>query len=456
MAKRTTKFVCGECGYESAKWMGRCPSCEAWNTLVEEKIEQQTFTHKGAAKTVNFDVKQVKKLSEIVSEDTRRIVSGIEEFDRVLGGGIVKDSVVLASGEPGIGKSTLFLQIAELLSSKIEVLYISAEESAMQVKLRAERLGGAMNVSFLAQTQLDEITAAIEALNPKLVIIDSIQTIYDTQMSSAPGSVSQVRECASVLSGIAKKKGVALFMIGHVTKDGGIAGPRVLEHLVDTVLYFEGERNSTFRLLRSVKNRFGSTNEIGVFEMSDSGMREVRNPSQMLLMNRSENAAGACIFCAVEGTRSLLLQVEALVSETSFGMPRRSSTGVDFNRATLVTAVLEKKVGLKLYNQDIYVNISGGIKLMEPAVDLAIAASIVSSFRNKPIPKGTAFFGEIGLTGDIRHISQAEKRVREAVRMGITKVILPLADANTIKESRAKIVGVKNISDALMEMFKEN
>ncbi len=454
MAKRTTKYVCSECGYESAKWMGRCSSCGEWNTLVEEKIEN-TLPAQRKVPSVSFDPGRVKKLSEITAEHSARMISGIEEFDRVLGGGIVKGSVVLASGEPGIGKSTLFLQIAERLSLKMGVLYISAEESSEQVKLRAERLGGALNVNFLAETQLSEITAAIDAIKPKLVIIDSIQTIYDTEMSSAPGSVSQVRECASALSGIAKRTGVAMFIIGHVTKDGGIAGPRVLEHLVDTVLYFEGERNSTFRLLRAVKNRFGSTNEIGVFEMGDSGMREVKNPSEILLANRSDNASGACVFCAVEGTRPLLLEVEALVSETAFGTPRRSSTGVDFNRTTLVTAVLEKKVGLKLYNQDIFVNISGGIKLVEPAVDLAIAASIVSSFRNKPIPKGSAFFGEIGLTGDIRHISQAEKRVREAIRMGITKVILPISDAKTIKAENAHIVGVKNISDALMEMFRD-
>ena len=454
MAKPTTKFVCSACGYECAKWMGKCPSCGEWNTLVEEKIEQATSAGRKRA-SAPFDISRVKKLAQISAENSSRIVTGIEDFDRVLGGGIVKGSVVLASGEPGIGKSTLFLQAAERLSKRVSVLYISAEESAEQVKLRAKRLGGDMDVDFLCETQLGVITSAIEAVKPSLVIMDSIQTIYDTQMSSAPGSVSQVRECASVLSSIAKSSGIAVFMIGHVTKDGGIAGPRVLEHLVDTVLYFEGERNSTFRLLRAVKNRFGSTNEIGVFEMGDSGMREVKNPSEILLIGRSPNASGACIFCAVEGTRPLLLEVEALVSETSFGVPRRLATGLDFNRMSLVTAVLEKKVGLRLYNQDIYVNVSGGIKLIEPAMDLAIAASIVSSFRNKPIPPATAFFGEIGLTGDIRHISQAEKRVKEAQRMGISKIILPIADAKTVKSDTTQIVGVKNISDAIMEMFKD-
>ena len=456
MAKPTTKYVCSECGYECAKWMGKCPSCGEWNTLSEEKIEPATPARRVIGSSASsFDISRVRRLSQIHAQDEPRIVSGIGEFDRVLGGGIVKGSVVLASGEPGIGKSTLFLQIADRLSANTQVLYISGEESAQQVRLRAQRLGGALDVNFLAETQLPEIMAAIEKLRPQLVVIDSIQTIYDTQMSSAPGSVSQVRECASRLSQIAKSCGVAMFMIGHVTKDGGIAGPRVLEHLVDTVLYFEGERNSAFRLLRAVKNRFGSTNEIGVFEMGDTGMREVKNPSELLMENRSENASGACVFCAVEGTRPLLLEVEALVSPTSFGMPRRSATGLDFNRMNLVTAVLEKKVGLRLADQDIYANISGGIRLMEPAADLAIAASIVSSFRSKPIPKGTAFFGEIGLTGDIRHISQAEKRVREAARMGIEKIVMPYSDAKTIRVDDVRVIGVKNISDGLAAMFKQ-
>lgn len=455
MAKPTTKYVCSECGYECAKWMGKCPSCGEWNTLSEEKIEPAAPARRAIGSSASsFDISRVRRLSQIHAQDEPRIVSGIGEFDRVLGGGIVKGSVVLASGEPGIGKSTLFLQIADRLSANTQVLYISGEESAQQVRLRAQRLGGALDVNFLAETQLSEIMAAIEKLRPQLVVIDSIQTIYDTQMSSAPGSVSQVRECASRLSQIAKSLSVAMFMIGHVTKDGGIAGPRVLEHLVDTVLYFEGERNSAFRLLRAVKNRFGSTNEIGVFEMGDTGMREVKNPSELLMENRSENASGACVFCAVEGTRPLLLEVEALVSPTSFGMPRRSATGLDFNRMNLVTAVLEKKVGLRLADQDIYANISGGIRLMEPAADLAIAASIVSSFRSKPIPKGTAFFGEIGLTGDIRHISQAEKRVREAARMGIEKIVMPYSDAKTIRVDDVRVIGVKNISDALAAMFR--
>lgn len=456
MAKPTTKYVCSECGYECAKWMGKCPSCGEWNTLSEEKIEPAAPVRRVIGSSASsFDISRVRRLSQIHAQDEPRIVSGIGEFDRVLGGGIVKGSVVLASGEPGIGKSTLFLQIADRLSANTQVLYISGEESAQQVRLRAQRLGGALDVNFLAETQLPEIMAAIEKLRPQLVVIDSIQTIYDTQMSSAPGSVSQVRECASRLSQIAKSLSVAMFMIGHVTKDGGIAGPRVLEHLVDTVLYFEGERNSAFRLLRAVKNRFGSTNEIGVFEMGDTGMREVKNPSELLMENRSENASGACVFCAVEGTRPLLLEVEALVSPTSFGMPRRSATGLDFNRMNLVTAVLEKKVGLRLADQDIYANISGGIRLMEPAADLAIAASIVSSFRSKPIPKGTAFFGEIGLTGDIRHISQAEKRVREAARMGIEKIVMPYSDAKTIRVDDVRVIGVKNISDGLAAMFKQ-
>ena len=453
MSKPTTKFVCSSCGYECVKWMGKCPSCGEWNTLTEEAVVLERSSLKTSG--VRFDKSRVKKLAEVTTERSGRIKTRIGEFDRVLGGGIVPGGVILASGEPGIGKSTLFLQAAAKLSSEINVLYVSAEESAQQVKMRAERLGGALEVSFLAETDLAQIIAAVESLSPQLVIIDSVQTIYDSSLTSAAGSVSQVRQCASELSKTAKSRAISMFMIGHVTKDGNIAGPRVLEHLVDTVLYFEGERSSTFRLLRAVKNRFGSTNEIGVFEMTDEGMREVKNPSEVLLSERSANASGACVFCGVEGTRPLLLEVEALVCDTAFGNPRRLASGADFNRMSLVTAVLEKKVGLKLYNQDIYVNVSGGIRLVEPAADLAIAASIVSSFRNKVIDIKTAFFGEIGLTGDIRHISQAEKRINEAKRMGIRRIILPATDAAALKVEGVEIVGVKNISDALFEMFKK-
>ena len=368
MAKSKTYFVCSECGYESAKWMGKCPNCGNWNTLLEQLEEAEAKSvRRTSFSAVKADHIKAVPLNSIVSLHSSRVKTDIEELNRVLGGGIVKGSVVLAGGEPGIGKSTLFLQAADSLTRAGKVLYVSGEESAEQVKLRADRLKVSGDLMFLAETQLDVIISALQNERPEFLIVDSIQTIYDPLLTSAPGSVSQVRECASALARMAKLSGMAVFIIGHVTKEGSIAGPRVLEHLVDTVLYFEGERHSSFRILRAVKNRFGSTNEIGVFEMGDAGMREVKNPSSVLMGERDKNAAGAAMFCAIEGTRPVMLEIEALVAQTAYGMPRRMATGVDFNRVSLIVAVLEKKIGLKLYNQDIFVNAAGGMKLVEPA-----------------------------------------------------------------------------------------
>ena len=447
-----TRYVCNECGYESAKWMGRCPDCGNWNTMEESTPVLSQSAGKKNTPAVKFDSGRITLMREIPLLSDKRTMTDMEELNRVLGGGIVKGSAVLAGGEPGIGKSTLFLQMADSIAKVGKVLYVSAEESGEQVRMRAERLKVESPVLFLAETELKQVLAAVEAAKPEFLVVDSIQTIYSEELSSAPGSVSQVKECASKLVRLAKEAGISVFIIGHVTKEGALAGPRVLEHIVDTVLYFEGERNSSLRILRAVKNRFGSTNEIGVFEMSDEGMREVPNPSEAMLSDRQKDVAGACIFSAVEGTRPLLLEVEALVSDTAFGTPRRMATGVDYNRVSLVTAVLEKKIGLKLYNQDIYVNVGGGIRLFEPAADMAVAASIVSSFRNKPIRKGTVIFGEIGLTGELRHVAMAGERVREAERLGMERIILPRACIRNIRTD-IELIGARSISDALAAMF---
>ena len=454
MAKQRSFYQCTQCGYECAKWMGKCPNCGSWNTLEEHLPAEAAPAHRsamGASASKAAPGKSV-QLREIAGTHAPRKKTGIGELDRVLGGGIVAGSVVLAGGEPGIGKSTLFLQMADRLAQGASVLYISGEESGEQVAMRAERLELNSPVNFLAETNLSVILATIEQEKPDFLIIDSIQTIYHEEITSAAGSVSQVRECAAALARMAKSTGTALFIIGHVTKDGNIAGPRVLEHLVDTVLYFEGERASSFRILRAVKNRFGSTNEIGVFDMGDLGMREVPNPSAILLGSREKAMPGACIYCALEGTRPVMLEVEALVSETSFGTPRRMATGVDYNRMSLIIAVLEKKIGLKLYNQDVFVNVGGGMKVAEPALDLALAAAIVSSFRNRPIRPGTVLFGEIGLTGEIRHISQAEKRLSEAARMGMDRAILPSSNAKGL-QTDLELAPVRTLSDALVQLF---
>lgn len=452
MPRERSLFVCRECGYESAKWMGQCPSCKQWNTL--EEVETPKISRSRSGKTVvrKIDEGRILPLKEIRNSSTYRIDTKIEELNRVLGGGIVPGSVVLAGGEPGIGKSTLFLQMADNIAKEEDVLYISGEESAEQVAMRFERLGLTSDLRFMAENQLEDILSAAETVRPKVMIVDSIQTIFDSDIESAAGSVSQVRECAARLARYAKSSEVAVIIIGHVTKEGNIAGPRILEHLVDTVLYFEGENQSAFRILRAVKNRFGSTNEIGVFDMKGTGMEEVTNPSQILLSTRQKDMPGSCIYCAVEGTRPVLLEVEALVSESSFGTPRRMTSGVDYNRVNLIVAVLEKRIGLKLYNQDIYVNIGGGMRIWDSALDLAIAASIVSSFRNKPLRQGIVLAGEIGLTGEVRHVSQIEKRIAEAARMGMEAIILPKSNYSAgIKDIEQ--IPIKTLHDALGNIF---
>ncbi len=453
MAKGKTLYRCSVCGYETVKWLGKCPSCGDWNTM-QEIAREISQPYAGKIKpAVQVDLSKIVELKDIRETISARIKTGISELDRVLGGGIVPGSVVLVGGEPGIGKSTLFLQMADKLAQRREVLYVSGEESAEQVGMRFSRLHLNSSLQFMAETQVEVILAAAEQKRPEILIVDSIQTVYYTDVSSASGSISQVRECAAALVRFAKSSNTAVFIIGHVTKDGNIAGPRVLEHLVDTVLYFEGEAQSAFRILRAAKNRFGSTNEIGVFDMDSNGMQEVKNPSAIMLSGRQKGIPGSCIYCALEGTRPVLIEVEALVSETSFGTPRRMTTGADYNRVSLIIAVLEKKVGLKMYNQDIFVNVGGGMRIWDTSLDLPIAASIVSSFRNRAIRSGTVLFGEIGLTGEIRHISQAEKRIAEAERMGMQRVILPSSNMVTVKKN-IQLIGAKSLYDALNAIFE--
>jgi DNA repair protein RadA/Sms len=420
LAKQKTKFVCSECGYETGKWLGKCPACLQWNTFVEE-IE----VAKHQAVSTGLVPKAI-PLTEVSKDTEERIKTGMSELDRVLGGGIVNGSLVLVGGDPGIGKSTLLLQVCGSLSPKQKVLYISGEESIKQIKIRADRLSvNHQNILMVSETNFENVRRLIEENKPQSVILDSIQTVYSTQLTSAPGSVSQVREVTGHLMRIAKGLGIAVFIVGHVTKEGAIAGPRVLEHMVDTVLYFEGERHQNYRILRAVKNRFGSTNELGLFEMRQEGLIEVGNPSGLLLDGRAKEQSGSVVVASLEGTRPMLLEIQALVTPTSFQMPRRMATGIDYNRLTMLMAVLEKKVGMQLYNMDAYVNVVGGIRLDEPACDMGIIASIASSFRNKPIASEIVVMGEVGLTGEVRPVSQVDKRIMEAQRMGFKKCIVP-------------------------------
>lgn len=452
MAKTKSKFICQSCGYESPKWMGKCPGCGAWNTMSEEVIKQSvrhrvTFQH-----TESSVVKKPTSINSIETVIEPRIQTSLTEFNRVLGSGIVKGSLVLIGGDPGIGKSTLLLQVSsQLANQNHDVLYISGEESVKQTKIRADRLGiHADKLYVLAETDLEYISEAISEMNPSFVIIDSIQTIYRSDISSAPGSVSQVRECTAELMRIAKTKGIAIFIVGHVTKEGAIAGPRILEHMVDTVLYFEGERHHTYRILRAVKNRFGSTNEMGIFEMKENGLEEVLNPSEIFLEQRSEGASGSTVVASMEGTRPVLVEIQALIAPTSFGNPRRMATGVDHNRVSLLMAVLEKRVGLLLQNQDAYVKVAGGVKLDEPAIDLAVAVSIASSFKDQPTQATDVFIGEVGLTGEVRRVSRIEQRVQEAAKLGFKRVILPKANVGGWQAPKGvEIVGVDNVFDAL-------
>jgi len=451
LAKRKVKFVCQECGYESAKWMGKCPGCHHWNTMTEE-IEalssRGTHTISGGVQTVS----KPQKLTAIEIQKEPRITTKMRELNRVLGGGIVPGSLVLIGGDPGIGKSTLLLQVSDQLAEKqLPVLYISGEESARQTKLRADRLEIQSDLLYvLAETNLYDIQKQIETVKPSFVVIDSIQTIYREEVTSAPGSVSQVRECTTELMKIAKSQGIAIFIVGHVTKEGAIAGPRLLEHMVDSVLYFEGERHHTYRIVRSVKNRFGSTHEMGIFEMKEEGLREVKNPSEMFLEERSEGAAGSTVVASMEGTRPMLVEIQALISPSSFGNPRRMATGVDHNRVSLLMAVLEKRVGMMLQNQDAYIKVAGGVKLDEPAIDLAVAVSIASSFRDQPTKPDDIFIGEVGLTGEIRRVSRIEQRVQEAAKLGFKRAICPENNLGgwTPPES-IEVIGVNTVQEAL-------
>ncbi len=446
MAKVNTVFFCNECGYESAKWLGKCPACNAWNTFVEEKITKQ-----GSNKGVVTKFPDPVSLKSIEQISISRISSGFDELDRVLGGGFVNGSLTLLGGEPGIGKSTLILQICDKFKTDGKVLYVSGEESAEQIKIRADRLGiNKDNIMFLGETDINNIENAIEKMEPKLVIIDSIQTMYSDEITSAPGSVSQVREITARVMKMCKMKGITTVIIGHVTKDGTIAGPRVLEHMVDAVLYIEGERYFSYRIVRGVKNRFGSTNEIGMFEMRNEGMVEITNPSSVLLTEREDNPPGSVIVASLEGTRPILIELQALTSTTVFGMPRRTANGLDYNRVTLLIAVLEKIGGVNLGNQDVYMNIVGGIKINEPALDLGIILSAASSFKNISISKDVAVIGEVGLTGEIRSVNMIEKRLKEIEKMGLKTCIIPETNKKLLKEKfKLDIIGCKDIIDAM-------
>jgi len=449
MAKIKSVFFCQQCGYESAKWMGQCPGCKEWNTFTEEPVQVSAQKGGGKGGLHSHDAKPV-SISEISDENEKRIGTGIDELNRVLGGGIVPGSLILVGGDPGIGKSTLLLQVCRnLADNNQDVLYISGEESLNQIKLRAERIGQFGNrMKLLCETDLKTIEDCISREKPACVVIDSIQTMSNDDISSSPGSVSQVRESTNVLLKIAKSMNVTIFIVGHVTKEGTVAGPRVLEHMVDTVLYFEGDRHASYRVLRGVKNRFGSTNEIGVFEMREEGLVQVENASAFMLEGRPENAAGSVVVCSMEGTRPILLEIQALVSRTAFGMPRRQATGTDYNRVNLLMAVLERRVGLKLSDCDAYVNLTGGIKISEPAIDLGMVMAIISGFRNEPIDDHTVVFGEVGLSGEVRSVSQAEARVREAARLGFSTVIIPRVNAEKMGEIPGiKIVGVSSLED---------
>lgn len=449
MAKaKKSIFFCQNCGHEESKWLGQCPVCRQWNTFVEEKVTAA----KTGGQTKSLKEAEVVALSSVQTDREERVCTGIGELDRVLGGGIVPGSLVLVGGDPGIGKSTLLLQVCQRLTErKQKLLYISGEESLKQIKLRADRMGTFTDdLLLLCETNIETIRSVIEKERPSLVVIDSIQTMYSEEVSSAPGSVSQVREATNIFMQIAKGMGISIFIVGHVTKEGTVAGPRVLEHMVDTVLYFEGDRHASYRILRGVKNRFGSTNEIGVFEMRQDGLREVENPSEFMLNGRPENASGSVVACSMEGTRPILLEIQALVCRSNFGMPRRTAAGTDYNRVNLLMAVLEKRLGLPLSNYDAYVNIAGGIRINEPAVDLGIVLALVSSYKNRPVSEDVIVFGEVGLSGEVRAVNMPEQRVSEAKKLGFQTCILPAVSVDAVKNIQGiKLLGVKSINEAI-------
>ena len=455
MAKNKTIFVCNECGYESAKWLGKCPACNSWNTFFEQKVVE---TKNSNNKIGNEKINTPQKLNSYVASEKTRTSTGFGELDRVLGGGLVKGSLILLGGEPGIGKSTLILQICDKVKGEGNVLYVSGEESAEQIKLRADRLGiNNEDILFLGETNIDIVTQTILNINPKLVIIDSIQTMYSEEITAAAGSVSQVREITSQIMRVCKSRDITTIIIGHVTKDGTIAGPRVLEHMVDTVLYLEGERYFSYRILRGVKNRFGSTNEIGMFEMKEEGMTEILNPSDVLISERDDNPAGSCIVSCIEGTRPILVELQALTAQTVFGYPKRTANGIDFNRLALLVAVMEKKAGLNLGNQDVYLNVVGGLKINEPSIDLGIILVTASIFKNISIPKDVVIMGEVGLTGEVRRINFIEKRLREAEKLGFKTCVIPESNKKVLKDKfKLDIIGVKDVKEAMEKLGLKN
>ena len=453
--KNTTIFFCQNCGHESSKWMGQCPGCKEWNTFVEEVVSTTSLKNTGKGPT-SMGKAMVTSLADVAIQEEDKLQTGIHELDRVLGGGIVQGSLTLVGGDPGIGKSTLLLQTCRMLAEAgHKVLYISGEESQVQIKMRADRIGSfKQNMLLLCETNLDVIAEVIRREMPKVVVIDSIQTMYNENVSAAPGSVSQVRESTATLLQLAKGLNVSVFIVGHVTKEGTVAGPRVLEHMVDTVLYFEGDRHASYRILRGVKNRFGSTNEIGVFEMREEGLVQVQNPSEYMLEGRPRNASGSVVACSLEGTRPLLLEIQALVCHSNFGIPRRQTTGTDFNRVNLLMAVLEKRLGVQLSGCDAYVNLTGGMKIAEPAIDLAIVLAILSSFKNVALSPKLIAFGEVGLSGEVRSVSMAMQRVAEAAKLGFDTCILPKVCLKNVKDIEGiRLIGVDNIQDVMEHLF---
>jgi len=451
MSKPVTKYICQNCGYSSLRWLGKCPECDSWNSFVEEIV--YTDKRKLTSKThdiIDSKLTNLSKVSDIDITEDKRIISTIQELDRVLGGGIVPGSVVLVGGDPGIGKSTLMMQLSDKIKNNT-ILYVSGEESPKQIKLRCERLGFAHDEFYiLSETSLEIIAAIVDKLKPEIVIIDSIQTIYRNELESSPGSVSQLRESTAAIIQIAKAKNISFFLIGHITKEGVIAGPKVLEHMVDTVLQFEGERTHSYRVLRAIKNRFGSTNEIGIFEMTGAGLIEVLNPSEVFLSQRSKGISGSTVSASMEGTRPILIEVQALVSSSGYSVPQRTSTGFDYKRLAILIAVLEKKIGIHLSKFDVFMNIAGGIKIDEPSIDLAAAMSICSSFKDTSIDADMLILGEIGLSGEIRGISFAERRIQEALKLGFKKVVLPKSNMKNFKQSKElEYIPVENIQDAI-------
>jgi DNA repair protein RadA/Sms len=453
MAKAKTVFACQTCGYQSPKWLGKCPDCSQWNTFAEERYEKATHPRSDLGLGSKEDPASI---HEITTAEEGRALTGIGEFDRVLGGGLVPGSVILIGGDPGIGKSTLLLQAFAAISQQdLTCLYVSGEESQRQIKMRAERLGiAAPNLLILSETSLERIIDHVKRIKPSVLVIDSIQTIFSSSIPSAPGSIAQVRESSGSIIVLAKKTGLTTFLIGHVTKDGAIAGPRILEHMVDTVLYFEGDRGHSFRILRAVKNRFGSTNEIGVFEMKEAGLKEVSNPSEIFLMERPLQVPGSAVVCSMEGTRPILVELQALVSRSFLAVPRRTTIGVDHNRVALLVAVLEKKMGAKLFDQDIFVNVAGGVQVDEPAVDLGIITAVASSQKEKVLDSKTIFFGEVGLAGEIRGITQAEARVKEAGKLGFERCILPASNSSQLANIKhPELAGVNSLAECWKLLF---